>query len=316
MTIINKEDEKPKFSKQNTIVLNARPKSFTRFVEISQTESGIPVIREVIIIQTEPSKSQLVSIFVTFLIYGIIIHVFIALWEKYHPKSCKGILRLILFTLPLILIAFMREYFFLFIYLVFIITVAKVYFLIRQKPIRRKTPRYVYKTFKILTRICYASTILTVTLLFVGFFAKIQTLMGFALSNMFYALYFGLLTREMSEFLCSQMAINIGYYTVDGVPQKKIGESTCAICDEQLNKSIISLNCKHSFHEECLKGWIFTGKKNFCPCCKENVDYGKIMTDKWERSENMYSGMLDGMRKGIIFLSMLCVFALFLKLFN
>jgi len=31
------------------------------------------------------------------------------------------------------------------------------------------------------------------------------------------------------------------------------------------------LDCGHSFHEWCIRGWILLGKKDLCPVCKEKV---------------------------------------------
>lgn len=297
------------------IVLNSRPKTFTRFITTSVTETGTPVIREIIIIQTEPSKVQLLSMIITFMIYGIIVHVFIALWERFHPKSCKKTLRFFLFGLPFLAMTYVRDYFFVVMYCFYAIIVGNVYVRIRQKPMRRMTPKLVYRSFKILTRICYASTVGTLIFMLIGFFGNMATILGISLSCLFYALYFGLLTRELSEFLCNQVAINTGYYSNEGVPSKKAAASICTICDETMEDTTLNLPCNHIFHEDCLKGWVFTGKKNFCPCCKENVDYNTIVTGKWEKGVNFYSGMLDGMRKGLVFLSVMGVVGVVFKLF-
>ena len=46
----------------------------------------------------------------------------------------------------------------------------------------------------------------------------------------------------------------------------------CDICLEKNNKKFIKLNnCSHSFHEECVKNWIYEGN-NTCPLCREIFD--------------------------------------------
>ena len=37
----------------------------------------------------------------------------------------------------------------------------------------------------------------------------------------------------------------------------------------EINDKIISLNCNHKFHKNCLKLWI--KKNNTCPQCRENI---------------------------------------------
>lgn len=292
----------------NAITLQSRPISLQRFITTSTTESGVPFIREVIVIQTAASKREILSVFLTLLIYGIFIHVFVSLWEKFHPRSCSNVLGLFLFVFPFLVFAYIREYIFILIYIAYAAVIAKTYLQIRQKPMRHQTPRMVYRTFKVLTRVSYIGTVAAIALLAVGFIMALPFLIALALTVLFTSLYFGLLTRETSERLCSQMAVNIGYYAVDGVPKKKAADCTCAICDEKMGAMVFNLPCGHAFHEDCVKGWIFIGKKGFCPCCKENVDYGRIATDRWEKGENLYSGMVDGLRRILIFLSLLAIF--------
>jgi hypothetical protein len=43
------------------------------------------------------------------------------------------------------------------------------------------------------------------------------------------------------------------------------------------------LNCKHCFHELCVRGWTIVGKKDVCPVCLEKVDLKDLYADKpWE----------------------------------
>lgn len=51
-------------------------------------------------------------------------------------------------------------------------------------------------------------------------------------------------------------------------PLKKIFQSDlCAICFQ--DGLMVSLDCNHHFHEECLKQWFRFGKT--CPLCRQNV---------------------------------------------
>lgn len=66
-------------------------------------------------------------------------------------------------------------------------------------------------------------------------------------------------------------------YNILKIPVYKIKENDnllldeCPICLDkyEINDKIISLNCNHKFHNDCLKLWI--KKNNTCPQCRENI---------------------------------------------
>lgn len=66
-------------------------------------------------------------------------------------------------------------------------------------------------------------------------------------------------------------------YNIFKIPVYKIKENDnllldeCPICLDkfEINDRIISLNCNHKFHKDCLKLWI--KKNNTCPQCRENI---------------------------------------------
>jgi len=49
----------------------------------------------------------------------------------------------------------------------------------------------------------------------------------------------------------------------------------CSICLEPFvkNEKIIELDCKHNYHEKCIKDWMDTNNSgnNNCPICRENI---------------------------------------------
>ena len=49
----------------------------------------------------------------------------------------------------------------------------------------------------------------------------------------------------------------------------------CSICLEQYvkNEKVIELQCKHTYHEKCIKEWIDTNNasNNSCPICRESI---------------------------------------------
>lgn len=48
-----------------------------------------------------------------------------------------------------------------------------------------------------------------------------------------------------------------------------MSESNCAICIENINRGKFTLECKHSFHEMCVKRWLMN--HSTCPICRQNV---------------------------------------------
>lgn len=63
--------------------------------------------------------------------------------------------------------------------------------------------------------------------------------------------------------------LKIPVYKITGNDNLLLDE--CSICLDkyEINDKIISLNCNHKFHKNCLKLWI--SKNNTCPQCRENI---------------------------------------------
>lgn len=59
----------------------------------------------------------------------------------------------------------------------------------------------------------------------------------------------------------------------------------------------VQLQCKHNFHEFCIRGWTLVGKKDMCPCCMEKVDLKALYADKpWETTNLLWIQLLDLVR--------------------
>ena len=55
-------------------------------------------------------------------------------------------------------------------------------------------------------------------------------------------------------------------------------DKTCSICTENINNNIKTLNCKHSYHLECINKWLII--INTCPLCRQIViDEIKILNN-------------------------------------
>lgn len=47
-------------------------------------------------------------------------------------------------------------------------------------------------------------------------------------------------------------------------------EDNCPICLDLLTEDVYELNCKHSFHKNCIQRWLLTS--TMCPLCRTHVD--------------------------------------------
>lgn len=48
-------------------------------------------------------------------------------------------------------------------------------------------------------------------------------------------------------------------------------------------EATVALDCKHCFHDLCIRGWTMVGKKDTCPVCNEKVDLKSLYSDRpWE----------------------------------
>ena len=80
------------------------------------------------------------------------------------------------------------------------------------------------------------------------------------------------------------------------------------VSDSSAMEKTIVLDCGHSFHEWCIRGWCIIGKKHTCPFCKEKVDLHKFMTNPWETINVQYSNMLDGLRYLLVYHPLIVLF--------
>jgi len=143
---------------------------------------------------------------------------------------------------------------------------------------------------------------------------------------LFYGLYYGVMLRDLASLLATRMA------NAFEKEQRKFYQSysrhreMCNLCqgplstvseDEMLELQIhksrfnageddqqvkpeadeenITLNCGHTMHEFCLKGWIILGKKETCPVCKEKTDTSTVFeeTAPWQADSPLYLNVLE-----------------------
>ncbi len=155
-----------------------------------------------------------------------------------------------------------------------------------------------------------------------------------------YGLYFGVLGRDVAAVCFTRMANTIGYRQErkstgagsinnsgsNSSTPKRLSENTCAICDDLLYQSVrhadvdmplpppsqrkvaegdekvYSLDCGHSFHEFCIRGWLMVGKQDTCAYCHEKCTLKQHFgRNPWEIQNVLWSGLLDIPRYVLVF---------------
>ncbi|CAF0803358.1 unnamed protein product [Didymodactylos carnosus] len=178
-----------------------------------------------------------------------------------------------------------------------------------RQPIEPNTPRLVYKWFLLVYKCSYGLAIggyFLVMMTFLGitnlFLIQPQTTLDIGILIMFYGIYYGVLGRDMAESCADRMASKIGYYSETGLPKRSLESNTCAVCanpilvqnnDEAIIERTYKLQCGHTFHEFCIRGWCIVGKKQTCPYCKEKVDLKRLFPNPWEKPHVLYGNLLD-----------------------
>ncbi|KAL1919987.1 uncharacterized protein VTP21DRAFT_1133 [Calcarisporiella thermophila] len=262
------------------------------------------------------------SLMILILLFTLIAFQFIIIfWKRKHPSSYQIISLGGLWIIPLVIGFIAKWWRFLVIWSVFSVANSWVLRRAMQIPQHHTTPRIVYKFYFWVYSISFAVgacgylivmlTLFNVTPLFVSGDSAID--IGIVL--LCNGLYFGVLGRDIVEIISVRMASNLGYYSKEGFPRKHLRGNTCAICgapagpagstpitqeepalQELQHEPVHQLNCKHMFHELCIRGWCIIGKKDMCPYCKEKVDLREFRTNPWDTQQQLYLSLLDGIR--------------------
>merc|ERR1719494_554929 len=194
-------------------------------------------------------------------------------WKKNHNRSYLLVTLLGLLGFPSYISWKLSWYRMLVLLLAFVIGSAYLVHLAKQVPLDGETPRTTYFWFYWIYRTCnslaitgYLFVIAECTGLGIIFQVDFMT---FGLSLLFYGLYYGLLGRDSAEICCDLMVSTMGYTTKGGLPLRNAQPGTCALCLKSLGPSKfepdkepepqVKLECGHTYHESCIKGWIMVG---------------------------------------------------------
>ncbi|KAJ3016427.1 hypothetical protein HKX48_004035 [Thoreauomyces humboldtii] len=233
------------------------------------------------------------------------------IWKRYHARSFHAATLLGLWLVPPILGVQAGNYRFSCVWLLYSIINCWIVRKAFEMPMRSSTPRWVYKWYTVVYNISYSIGITGYITVLLSFFhvplilhiAKLETeakMFEAGIIVLFYGLYFGTLGRDSVVVLSDRMAVSVGYYSKSGFPAKHLRSGVCGICGDATDlvpaDTLHKLNCGHTYHNPCIRGWTIIGKKDVCPFCKEKVDLKSLHRNPWDTSQQLYLNLLDAMR--------------------
>jgi len=266
----------------------------------------------------EAMHAEMVIILVAVLIVS---QVLLVQWRIRRPKSYNLCTLLLLWMVPLCISIHYVWYRFISVWCIFssitLLVLRKAVFLPQITP---DTPRLVYRVFLFMFRVSLAVgtigyVVFLLTMLGVNLMLMIPPDLAFDFSFLclYYGFYFGVVIRDLSDLCTTSIAKKVGYYSEDGkgkqnkMINRNLAPNVCAICGLQMfsdlyneqattDEKITKLNCGHSFHEYCIRGWVMVGKQQTCPYCSEKVDFKELSSHPWEKYNLMYSQLLEWIR--------------------
>lgn len=261
----------------------------------------------------------------------VIAQVILITWKKASPKSYQNVSMFGMWLVPLVISIYNHWFRFISIWLILsLITLALIFKPLTSRQINGSIPRLIYRWFYYVYSI---SSVIAVTgyVIVMGTFLglnillalKPQTTLDIGFLFLFYGIYYGVLTRDFTDWLVDILAANIGYYSPSSsLPSKQLKSSICAICGRSHGNASVTdsdalldddsyyssttgseqertftLSCGHKFHEYCIYGWSLVGKKQLCPFCREKVDTSKLFSSlSFQKPHYLYGNLLDFIR--------------------
>jgi len=260
----------------------------------------------------QPGHGELMAVF--YFVFGFMVaaQVLLYFWRKKHPRSYQLVTLLGLWLIPPVLSYELSFWRFVVVWIIFSgVTGYLVYQSSRRPIVEKSTPRLVYGWFLVLHNLCVGMgtggyVLVAMDVLGVGPVLLhplgVPKDLGFML--LFYGLYFGVLARDCAEMCADRMVNSMGHTSRGWTPSINV----CALCGGELLdyehvggeapiEKTVQLNCKHLFHEFCIRGWTIVGKKDTCPYCHEKVNIKEVLGNpKWQRNSILWNQLCDGMR--------------------
>lgn len=252
-------------------------------------------------------------VFFVLFVFMLLAQVLLVIWKQRHYKSFQTVTLLGLWLIPMLLSLYVRFVRMLLVWTTFSVSTGYIVWLASRRPMGKSTPRFVYTWFLYSYRFTHTMGVTGYAIVLMDFF-NVPELFGLSHKLayyggllLFYGLYFGVLGRDCAEMCATRMASIMGIVAHKGdTPSFSLSTAFCAICSEELNprqvdmdvpsERVIELNCKHLFHEFCIRGWTMIGKKDICPFCSEKVELRNMFTNPWETQSLIWANLLDALR--------------------
>ncbi|OAF69053.1 hypothetical protein A3Q56_03199, partial [Intoshia linei] len=170
---------------------------------------------------------------------------FIHKWKTTNFKSYQFVTLIVMYVIPLLIS--IRMFFIRFIFISSLYFLGNIYIIYKalQKPIDRNSPRLVYKWFIFLYSACYhigiiSYAIIIFSMLGITYLVHVDPANGIDLGilGVFYAVYFGIVSRDIADICTNKMAVNIGYISEDSIPARELKKNICSLCSNELDPSI------------------------------------------------------------------------------
>lgn len=249
--------------------------SMERHIHIRQGPMGIPMIQDTVVIEREPSTTLLFVFFLKLVIMATVVQSFFFLWSRFHKKSSKAFVLVLLYAFPALLSRVM--------WVLWAVYLAVVVYYVKFA----KQPYMLFRFFCVFLRSMYVCIFASQVLLLAFFLLRYSITVPLLLFVI--SVYFSTLSKESVHFLTSVI------YLPHTIPK-----GSCFICIKKISKGIYTLSCSHSFHSDCIKGWVLLGKRSYCPHCNEHI--GSMNLSFVEEKFEFFNSILDYARNFIVFI--------------
>lgn len=245
------------------------------------------IVREVIVVDS--GDGDVINSFIALAIVFVGTQIISSVWKRYHTKSFSIVSVSTLLLFPLITAILAKSYLFVSVwaFVAFVHTLAFKDVLLGRRP--KVLSTNVYNVYRIVFQISLTLSMLGYIMVAFGFFKGIPWMYRDGIYGLTYMLYFTLIIRTFLDIISERASGTV-------LPSKaaKTDGKECPMCQKEINPSDkIILECKESFHKDCLRNWKILGKKDICPSCKERIDMSNIEMNPWQKNEYLFTKFLD-----------------------
>ncbi|ORD99915.1 RN121 [Hepatospora eriocheir] len=279
--------------------------------EYLQQRGGQVVVYKYLILKAPVTPLDVVPFVIVFGLYCLAIHSVLAFIKKINKNVHSFIQFIFVIVFPPIVMMISADYFFITMWIglmIFCGYCLRISF--NKQLLRSNNPKKIYKMFRqifIYTNICIAigQVMTLLSVIFKLVFAS------YSFRWLFYSLYFAVFCREVMGSLSKIMGRTTGVIASTPMGDREDNPDKCMICVESLidyHGKMFTNGCGHSYHNECLKGWLIIGNNNHCISCKTGINIDLIKPDLWDKTEVAVKPLMNFLRSSISFFVVICLF--------